>query len=355
MNQKFLTLTLLSMMMMVSCSEDENNLSSENAAIELSSIVGQMGDDVVTMIKSNGTDGAVELVKLLEDTEGLGRVAHYEPDAAKPFIIQKGHALSYYFATGVARTLDVDPDDITTQTGIWEWNNLVQNWVFVEESDILIVRFPAEGSSENNAEFRLVEYEEVLIDFEEYPTVIDADLSVDGEKVIDLDFNVNYADDGFPETADVFLDVIPFSFNISFDDTEAISSSFSSQILLEGENITGIELTVDYETSDKIEPVFIEGEVSYRSLSIEGSLDIVAADNSETGDPSDALDLDVLIDNEKIGDIIFVEEDITDEFGTYTEYVPYIQYGDGSREKLEDIFNDIEEEIEDVLDEIEAD
>ncbi len=332
--------------------ENDSGLSPEGASAQISSIAGEMNDDVVTMVQSEGVQGALSLVELMENSTEFGRISPYTPDENQAFVQQQVGTIAYHFTTGVADALGEEPQDFIDLKGVYLWNFDLEDFEKVEESDFLVIGFPSEGSTTNNAEFRLTEYTVVEIDQEEWPTAIKADLAVDDVTYINLNLIVNYDSEGAIEAADITLDVLPFSLDLTFSDKEAQSSFLDVALLLEGEDLVGIDVEIEFDSEDKLEPVAISGEVFYRDLKIAGSISDTMMDESVDSNPNDYVDLDLLIADDKVGDIVFVLEEFEDEWGTYEEYVPYVQYSDGTQENLEELLEDVILEIEDLFEDL---
>lgn len=343
---------LLALLMACSDENESNELSAENASDQINSIASEMNGDVVTLVQSEGIDGALTLVDFVDNSTQLGRVSPYQADESASLVMQKAGVIAHYFTYGISALLGEEPDFFIENKGVWEWNFDLDDFERVDDAEAIIIRFPSEGSMVNNAEFGLTEVEVVYIDEEELPTSIQAYLTVDEVKYIDLDFLVNYTADGFPETADISLDVLPFSLEVSFDDTQVTLTSLAATLLLEGENLIGVDVDVEFESEAKVEPILIAGEVSYRTLRIVGSVSNTEMDNSEDSDPNDYVDLALFIGDEKVGDIVFELEEIVEDGQVYEEYIAYVEYADGTRENLEDIFAGVIDEIETTFDDI---
>ena len=327
--------------LLAACSKDDNNgqLDASRASDEISVVASDMSGDVVTLIQSEGVKGAVALVDLLNVSTGLGRTSSFENDTDRALAARQAVKIGNFFSAKVVNLVETDPASIATVTGVYEWNSDTQDFDLIEESDILIIHFPVEDSPTNNGEFKLLAYESIDSEGEELPTTIQAELFVDEVKYIDLDFSANYSVDGAPEMADISLDVLPFSVEFSFNDTEAVSSSVSTAILLEGDHLVGVDVEVGFETEQKLTPTIMEGFVQYRGLKIAGSVDLTYTGE---GDPNQFFNLDLLINEEKAGDIVFVED------------IAYVVYEDGSKEMVEEILATVIAEIETLLENLTA-
>ena len=153
--------------------------------------------------------------------------------------------------------------------------------------------------------------------------------------MVDIDFRVNWSSEEFPETADIYIFVNPFTFDFNFNDSEAQSSSLEASISIGSDVIASIDLVAHYETTLKVFPSDIEGSIAYRSLKIAGGIDVLSGLGNEDGNPNDYVDLSIYIEDERVGDIVFeLEADGMEEY-----YVAYIVYLDGTAESLEDLID----------------
>lgn len=351
-------LPVLLIMFLTACSnEDTTDL--DNASAEINAIAGELNDDVVTLVQSEGVDGARTLIDLIDNSDQFARIAPYQMDENRAFVTNQIGQISYSFTTGIARLLNEEPADFAENKGVYVWNFELEDFEKVEESDFIVIAFPTEGSTTNNAEFRLTAFTVIEIDGEELPTKIKADLTIDEnpleeeEPIIDLDFIVNYDVEGNPEVADIYLLVKPFALDINFDDSQTSTTSLEASLLLEGENLVGVDVDVEFDSNDKLEPKSISGSVSYLTLKIAGSISDDEMDESIDSDPNDYIDLALFISEEKIGDIVFVLEEVEEDGQVFEDYVPYVEYNDESREKLEDILQPVIDELEEVFDDFE--
>jgi hypothetical protein len=287
MNIKYYLPIFLLIILPACTSEDSEELGAENASAQINSIAVELNDDVVTLVQSKGVNGALSLIDLIENSAELGRISPYQPDENRAFVTRQVGQIAHSFTTGIARALGEEPAGFTEIKGVYVWNFDLQDFEKVDESNFLVIAFPVEGSTTNNGEFRLTEFMVVEIGGEEYPTTINADLTINEEKVVDLDFAVNWSSNGDPETAEIDLDVLPFSLAVRFDDTQSSTTSLAVTLLLDGSNLMGVDVDVEFDTVDKLEPVSISGEVSYMTLRIVGSVSDDQMDSSVDSNPND--------------------------------------------------------------------
>jgi len=351
-------LPVLSIIFLASCSNDEN-AELGNASDQINAIAGELNDDVVTLVQSDGVNGARTLFDLIENSNQFGRVSPYQMDENRALVTNQIDRISYSFTAGIARLLNEEPADFAENKGVYVWNFDLEDFEKTDDSEFIVLAFPTEGSTTNNAEFRLTEFTVIEIDGEELPTTIKADLSIDNDPLVDedpvieLDFVVNYSADGNPEVADIYLVAIPFALDITFDDSETSTTSLAVALLLNSESLVAVDVDVEFDSEAKLEPKTISGEVSYRTLRIVGSVSDDQMDNSLDSDPNDYIDLALFVGEDKKGDIVFLFEEIIEDGEIYEDYVPYVEYADGSKEKLEEILEPVIDEIEVLLEDFE--
>jgi len=118
--------------------------------------------------------------------------------------------------------------------------------------------------------------------------------------------------------------------------------------------IVSVSVEVIFANQEKEDVSVFEGFVQYLDLKISGRINVAGLeeiDNLGAGDPNEFIDLKLTIGSQVAGNIILVEE-VDDSFPEETEWVPYVEYSDGSRERLEDILEETIIELENFFDEI---
>ncbi|MCP4460143.1 MAG: hypothetical protein GY816_19280 [Cytophagales bacterium] len=330
---KKLPFIFILLLVLASCTkeeEDAGHLNSEVASDAIHETAGDVSDDIITFMESDGVGSVSTILDFLFESSEFSDIG-FRKDEQKARILEIGRLFGSLPAARVSNN--------NFPTGVYEWNELEGDFIFVEDAEELILKFPVGASETNNGIFTLSEF---AFDINELPTDFAANITVDEVLMVDADFRVNWSDDQFPESADIYVFVNPFTFDLNFNDTADKSSTLDASIAIGDEVIAAIDLVAHYATSLKGFPKDIEGSVEYRSVKIAGGVDLLAADQSESGDPNDFIDLALYVDDNQVGDIIFVLE--TDGIEEY--YEPYVQYLDGTEESLEDILNAILEEVE---------
>jgi len=337
MKKQLFTLLLPALLIFPSCSEDEttSKKSVEEAKLEIENIADQASQDVMSFVESKGINGAIELLDLIEGYDFAARQNNKES------IKEQIHLIAKYFVYGPNSRVNGEGsfsfDDIK---GLYKWN--VETQSFDElPSDFFIVKFPVENSESNNAELKISELEFITItknDFDvvdEYqiPSLINAYLKINNTEVISLDYSVDWSFEGFPEKADITLYVDPFTFTLGFDQTFEKTSSLVTSVKLDETTIIGID--VEFQTIEKEVPQIVEGFVQYYNLKISGRVDATMEEG--VNDINDFVDLDLLLEGEKIGDIVF------------DEGMAYVKYNDGSKQLFEEILEPVIQDIESAL------
>ena len=350
--RKLLSLAALTVLIGISaCSDDDGPkvLSKDDAKAKISTFNATASQDISGVADADGVKAIQDFFNLVDTDDPFGRIGT-DKKKVRAFFLEKGHEFKSIFTKkGInGRTAEDEPFFFNDHTGIYVWNpELGEAGEFekVDESEIIIIQFPTDGSETNNAELRLTAYEEVEFQDEEteewtlVPSILKASLSVDEAEVASVDFRIDWTSDGFPLGASITLTVAPYSASISFNDSNATSSNLSVSFKKGQEVLVATTVTATYSDNFKKgeDLVSIDGFVQFREMKIQGTVNIEAANEAEV-DWNTILDVDLFSNGEKLGDIVFVEEN--------DEPVAYIQYADGSKEKLETVLQPVIDEIE---------
>ncbi|MFZ6013394.1 MAG: hypothetical protein ACOYXT_23835 [Bacteroidota bacterium] len=346
----FVVLTL------TSCNKDENNgLSKTDATTEINEFNTSAAQDLQALTDADGLQALKEFFQLADTDDPFSRIGGHDRKSIKVFFRNKGKEFRSVFATQKAvagRTQGDEPFDYSAHKGLYAWNASLQKFELVGQSDIIRIQFPTEGSPTNNAELKLSAYSEVEIFDEEFeesyyqPSVLKASLLVNQVQLASIDLNIQWHDSGIPITADIIVFVKPFTAILSFDDSNTSSSSLSVSLVRDLETIAAVSVTAKYKNSTKTAPnlTAIEGFVQLKNLKLAGSINISGMDASLDGDPNKYVHLALYSDGKKVGDIIFINENVNG----FPEFVAYLRYSDGSKEKLENVFEPVMEELEEL-------
>jgi hypothetical protein len=357
--KKLLALLVLALVFVTGCKNDDSgevtDLTTKEASDKIVSSGQDAAADVVSMVESEGVTALIAFADLFSDFDQFTART-----ADRSWVKSKLEIISNYFVYGPAGRVNNDEFAFDDIKGVHSWNFELEMFEKTDDSEFFIVNFPSEGSTTNNAELKITDLQFITITEtdewgtyeDDYPTAIEGTLKVDGETFISLSASADWSSEGFPEKASIDLMVSPFTFLLDFDDTNTLTSTASASISKSGETLVGVSVLLTFETADKEEPTDIDGHVQYGSVKLKGSVDIAGYEANEYDandepnpnfDANDYVDLEVLIDDVKVGDIIFIDD------------VAYIAYNDGTKEILEEILEEVIEDIEDAFEEFEDD
>ncbi len=337
---------LLTLLFLAACNPEKdapklNELSSEEAIMAMEDMSDDASQDVIDLMNSDGFESIFDLLNFMFESDEFGNNLRADKYSTK----EKALEIVRIFARSPAARVSTDESE-EFPTGIYEWNAQLEDFELVEESDDLILKFPIGESETNNAIFTLSDLE---FNVDDLPSKIVANLEVDEITMVDLHYVVNWSSKEFPEVADIYLFVNPFTFDLNFNaQGETVTLVFT--IANGDETIAAIDLEASGSIDDEVLPV-VEGSVEYRGVKIAGRVDLDGLDNAmfnET-DPNEEMELELFIEDEKAGDIVLVLE-TNDE---YTDYVPYVVFSDGTQEPLEELLDSIFSTVEDELEALE--
>lgn len=303
-------------------------------------------DDLQSLTDAEGLQAVQDFFDLVETDDPFGRIGT-DKKKISTFFRQKGKDFRKVFVTGKAingRTQAEGAFDFEANKGVYVWNPELLQFEKTEASNIISILFPTEGSAENNAELQLTAYSEVEIydeEFQEYfyePTVLKAALFVNDVKKASIDLAAEWDEYGFPLSAEISVMVTPFTATVSFDVTGSTTSTVSMSLQRDQETLVAISVIVRYDDSSKSEESLtqVEGYVQFRNLKLQGHIDVTASRQQEV-DWNDVFHLALYNEDQKLGDIVFVVEN--------EEAVPYLEYADGSKEKLETVLQPVVDEV----------
>lgn len=352
--KKLLVALIFGLFVLSGCQNDDDknaDLTTEEASAAINSAANELSDDIISIVESEGLNALMDLTLLLDGSQVIGGRVN-----ERAWTKERVDLIIQYFVNGpAARTNNEGVTSFEDIKGLYEWNPELQDFD-KEASEFFIVKFPTAESETNNAELKISDLQLVTVTDEEddfvseyeIPSVIIGYLKVDGETLVELNFEVDWSSTGDPEKADISLFISPFTFDLNFDDTFAKSASILASVSINNELIAGIDLDVEFETTDKESPVLLEGYVQYRGVKVQGNIDMTEI--PEDANPNDYINLALYSNESKVGDIVFVLEE--DDSG-FDDYVAYVQYSDGTQENLEELLEPVFAEIESILSEFE--
>jgi hypothetical protein len=366
MQKKLLGITVLVVIASLSAchNDDEKNsgsFSKTEAQTKISAFNSSATTDLQDLSKAKGLSAITDLTQLTASSDPFGGRASTDKKKLKVFFQSKGHTFRSIIDKKFAlsgRSKGEDPFNFADNTGVYTWNADTEEFERTGESNIIKIQFPTEGSPTNNAELQIKAYSEIAVHDDDTnedsyePTVIKASLLVDATEAASLDFTVSWDNKGFPLTANLSASVKPFTATVKFDVTASDKNTLSATLVKDQKTLFSTDVTVTYAGGAKEEGNLktVSGFVQLIDLKLEGNVDMAGmdADVSQTVDLNKYVKLKVTTDNKKVGDIVFV----TETLDGVESSVAYIQYADGSKEKLEDVIKPVTDELDKIEEDI---
>ena len=231
--------------------------------------------------------------------------------------------------------------------------------------DYIIIEFPTEGSTSNDATITIYNYDEVMKDEDYYPTELSANLVIGTIEYISIDFSASWKTNGEPESLSVEVYLNPFTFGGTFSNL-GTSASVNFEIDYKETLIFAAGVGATFESTNwDNPPLNINGYVQLLNVKVQANANfknIVAIIESVDDGTSSATDFEelvaqinaqfdayVAVDGTKAADIVLVWDEIAGQPDVMFEF------SDGSLEPALPYFEDFGEDIEsffDFLDEI---
>ena len=341
---------------MTSCKDDggeSSSVSKQDAKNLLNSFNTSTKTDLQEFSESNGIEAIQQFFDLTSVSDPFERVGT-DKKGVRKLLQEKGRKFKSVFtpSTSKGRSAEDEHFDFNAHKGVYEWNSTEEVFVKTGASEIIKIKYPTVGSASNNAELRLTSYSDVMVYDEEeesyyyVPTGLEASILIGEQTVSSIDLSADWDDYGFPLEADITLASSPYTANLSFDVSGSTSNTLAFSVLNGNETLVAASVTVKYEDSSKSEDAVksIQGFVQLTTLKVKGEINAAAANNEEV-DMNDIFDLSLYNGAEKLGKIVFVDEN--------EEAVPYLRYADGTKERLEDVLQPVIDELEELSDSIE--
>jgi translation initiation factor 2B subunit (eIF-2B alpha/beta/delta family) len=351
-----------SMLFFSSCNGDDENESETSAPTALSATESKSSiDQVATSLKTDLNTMSENAS--MDALESFSNVMSNDDDetsmemrkSVKDYISSVEKALDNSVSVSNARLTDEDDFDLSTSKGVWEWNAEKEEFEEGEANSSLIIKFPStENGTENDAVFTVNAYKE---DANDNPTDVDMSLVKDGSTIFSIDFSATYDSESDPTSMNGKIEMPPYSYEA---DAKHTSTSLSLGMSINNVNMsipmasTSMSATFADESLD--EPTKINGSLQLYELTLTADVNAKVISDAEEQDSDDMEK--IVNDNanvsftktstkQKIGDVVFEEpEENSDE-----EVGVYVQYEDGSKEDLENMFDETINEIEDFMEE----
>lgn len=347
---KLFTLLLSALVLVTSCDkDDETPLSADDAQEAMAAADTELANELEDLSQAKGFIAMETLAGLsgAGDPFPLGRTkeARKNPNSH----VRKA-------VVSLARMIDGptqndlvagdEPFNYNQSKGVYEWKPSIQDFEKTGTSNIVEIKFPTEGSNTNNAIFRLTNYAEVATpdgDEAYSPTIIEATLDVDNVKEASLSVDVEYVGDGTdePKFADISYFVNPYTIDVDLDDRAASTTSFSQSLSKSDDVLIGWSLTATFQGA-KVEDNISKLVGTFQLSAVVFTIDINTANAGQNGDYNEIIKISIKVDGKSAGNVVWVTDNTTDE------PIPYIQYSDGTKEPLADLFESLGESLDDL-------
>ena len=326
--------SLCAVLVLSSCNDDDSPagsglISKEEAKAVIGNFNGDAVEDLQGLAEVDGMEAIKDLFDLTSTDDPFGRMQQ-DKQQVKAFFQKHGRKFRSIFSSPAARTAGgSEPFDFEANAGVYSWNpelGEAGEFELTDESEDIIIEFPIEGSTVNNASLKLTDYAEVEVfneEFEEFeylPTILEAELFVGAAKTAALSLEAEWDEAGFPLDAAIYFEVAPYSLIISIDVSAATSSTLAVSLRHNNEVLLATSVKVNYTDASKSEESLknLEGYVQFRNLKIQGTVNVEAA-TGEDVNWNDIIKLGLYSDTKKLADIVFEQED---EEGL----IPYLKY-----------------------------
>ncbi|MCK5028477.1 MAG: hypothetical protein KAR57_02505 [Bacteroidales bacterium] len=214
---------MLTMVFFIACDKDEDNneMSPADAKVALEELNTDMSGYFDEMLNAEGVKAMEALMELPLDPFS-GKKSN-EPSAVL-LNMQKLILPSNYERTKIA--LETGLFDFDSNVGTYTWNATYEKWDVAHgvPSYKIIINFPTENSTTNDATITISSYDETNIGEDYYPTELAADLTIDNIEYVNIDFSASWKTGGEPEILSVEIYLNPFTFGGSFSNIGTTAS-----------------------------------------------------------------------------------------------------------------------------------
>jgi lipopolysaccharide export system protein LptA len=286
--------------------------------------------------------------------QSLTKAFSHEAREAKKQAKQQAQRLKKSFLPEKLKTKRDGGFEFDEQRGIYNWVDSLKELIQVGQSDIIIVNFPADENRPYvlNAKLSLTAYQDIEVSYDyghdHLPTLLQANLQVDGKEAARVDFKASYDNEGVPSAMATVLSMDDFKYvgnmtysNRVFKTTSALTKG--------NETLVAQDVKVAFKDENGEYPISAEGFVQYGPIKIQGGADIEALDKIDQEREVTIADLNKHInmgvysaaDNEKIGTIQARQNG--------DEFAAVVVFTDGTEQDLEEYLAPIIQEIESIL------
>lgn len=323
-----------------SSAQDKTNLTSASSAL------GETGADV---LKTPGAGAIVSATSVLSKKKAFGK----DGSDVKTEVLGRLLSVYNYGKKAITKSSSFDkgpgmtaPFNFSSHCGTYTYRASDSSWVSILGGSSIIIHFPsneAASNSNNNAVLTVVRYTEINVasdtSHDYLPTALNANLTVDGNRVASLDFTASYNSDGVPTSLMLLLNVNPFALAINFTNQ---GSTMTGNVNFTKSGVTqiGFGATLNFVDATQKKVSTVNGAfLQLMDIKLNGDINAGALDN--VGDKATMnekvraynanIDVAISYKGGQIGKIEFAK----DSSASATKPAPYIRFNDGSLEKLD--------------------
>jgi hypothetical protein len=248
-------------------------------------------------------------------------------------------------STASERIAGSAPFDFASKVGTYTWSKANHSWSKTSGGSIIKIDYPSDTtSSTNNTELQITAYTETQVGTNYYPTDIEAAVFQPisgGTKQLGLTLSASgYDNTGSPNKASISLFINPYTITLSFDNSQANSTTESFSFSKGSTVYIGTSTTATYASaSDKTNgnPSKLTGYVQLENTRFDANIDGTKAATAASN--NDFITITVTINGGEAGHVVWVTDPQTNH------QVPYVQYNDKTQAPLETVFADLKTQL----------
>ena len=248
--------------------------------------------------------------------------------------------------------------------GIYNWNPDTEEFELSDEqAEFIGFNYPCgDGVTENNTSLRITDLELFIGEDEFSINEVGAEVFIDQEEVMSLELIADWPGDQIvPNSLTVNLFIKPVDVSVQFTSTSNTTAVVSLSVTDRDSNLSPLSASFNIThtlNSEDGDVQSINGSLTHGDLEVSVSADVEAIDEAldklKDGTDTDenienelneALDITISVNGNVVGDVLMKVAVVDDE----KEAVPYMVFCNDSEEKLEDVFAELIDFIEDLL------
>jgi len=247
--------------------------------------------------------------------------------------------------------------DYLGNIGTYTWSQLNQSWTKTSNSNKIIINFPAsEWDQSNDAVFTFHSYSDISLFYDGEnifaPTIVIADLYVDGTKVFGINGSYTYdVGNSAPIPININTELVFNPFTITTIAQRITSTEFEADITITDNSgcLTALHAEVriahdDYENLEETDVLDIRTTLTHQNMEIRGFMDgdLLGYDDPSNNQIQAMTDVDVYYSNSKMAELKL-------QSNSNDNSIVYIIYTDGSSDDVEIYYDPFLTNIEQIL------